>query len=100
MSNFPLSEAITAIVAGVIAWIFGGKQAAKSSMVDDAKKVLEMWQETNHNCQSELNELRAEIQAVRKAASEERQHFKSEMNKMQSEIKALKAYIQKIKKSS
>jgi peptidoglycan hydrolase CwlO-like protein len=96
VSQFPISETITALVAGVIAWIFGGKQAAKSSMVDDAKKVLEMWQETNHNCQSELDKMREEIRAVRKAATEERAHFKSEMAKMRKEIDSLQAHIKKL----
>lgn len=96
MTQFPISETITAVVAGAVAWVFGGKQAAKSTMVDDAKKVLEMWQQTNHNCQQELNEMRAEIQAVRKAADDERRHFQEAMEKMQAEIKSLRAHIKKL----
>ena len=96
MTQFPISETITALVTGAVAWFFGGRQAEKSSMVDDAKKVLEMWQETNHNCQSELVKMREEIQAVRKAATEERAHFKSEMAKMRKEIDSLQAHIKKL----
>lgn len=96
MSQFPITEAITALVTGAVAWFFGGRQAAKSSMVDDAKKVLAMWQETNHNCQAELQQMRDEIQAVRKAATDERAHFKAEIAKMRKEIDTLQAHIKKL----
>jgi peptidoglycan hydrolase CwlO-like protein len=96
VSQFPISETITALVTGAVAWFFGGRQAEKSSMVDDAKKVLAMWQETNHNCQNELMQMREEIQAVRKAATDERAHFKAEMAKMRKEIDSLQAHIKKL----
>jgi polyhydroxyalkanoate synthesis regulator phasin len=40
--------------------------------------------------------MREEIQAVRKAATEERAHFKSEMAKMRKEIDSLQAHIKKL----
>lgn len=96
MSQFPISETITAIVAGVVAWFAGGRQAEKSSMVDDAKKVLAMWQETNHNCQNELQQMRDDITLVRQMAADEKAHFKAEIAKMRKEIDTLQAHIKKL----
>ena len=96
MSNWPISEVITAFVAAVIAWFSGGKWAARSAKVDTTAKLIELWEKANHNCQKELDEMREEIKEVRKEAAEERQRLNDEVFRLQNKIQVLEKHIKNL----
>ena len=96
LENLPISESITGLVAGAIAWFFGGKQAAKGTEIDNTAKLIELWEKANHNCQRELDEMREEIRLFRAQAHEEREKADEEILKLQQQVKALQGHIKKL----
>jgi hypothetical protein len=45
-SELPISEVITGVLAAAIAWITGGKYAAKSTKIDNTAKLIEIWEKS------------------------------------------------------
>ena len=96
LQDFPISETIAAGVAALVAWITGGKYAAKSAKIDSTAKLIDLWEKANHNCQQELDEMRAEIKQVREEASEERQRLNDEISRLTNKIQVLEKHIKKL----
>jgi peptidoglycan hydrolase CwlO-like protein len=96
MNDLPISEAITGVVAAAIAWITGGKYAAKSTEIDNTAKLIEIWEKANHNCQKELDEMREEIRVVRLEAGAERERLNDEVAKLQQKVRVLESHIKKL----
>jgi peptidoglycan hydrolase CwlO-like protein len=99
LHDLPISETLTGFIAAVIAWITGGKYAAKSAKIDSTAKLIALWEQANHNCQSELEELRAEIKQLRSDAAIERERSNDEISKLQSKVKVLENHIKKLEKA-
>lgn len=95
-NEFPISETVAAGIAALIAWVTGGKYAAKSAKIDSTAKLIELWEKANHNCQEELNEMREEIKQVRLEAGSERERLNDEVLRLKQEIKVLKNHISKL----
>ena len=89
MSNWPISEAITAVIAGAVAWFFGGKQAARSSQIDDARKIIDLWERTHKNCEKDLEQVKAEI-------VEMRQRYEDTIARLEQKIKVMGEHIKKL----
>ncbi len=99
MSQFPISETITGIIAAAIAWFSGGKYAARGTEIDNTAKLIDLWEKANHNCQSELDELRAEIKQMREEHQQQRQERDDEISKLQQKVKVLEGHIKKLEKA-
>lgn len=95
-SNWPITETITGVIAAAIGWFTGGKLQFKSAQIDNTAKLIELWEKANHNCQKELDEMRAEIRLLRLQGNEERQNNKDEISKLQQQVKVLQAHIKKL----
>jgi len=87
--NVPISETIAAGVAALVAWVTGGKYAAKSAKIDSTAKLIELWEKANHNCQSELDELRGEIKEMR-------QRYEDTIARLEQKIKVMSEHIKKL----
>ena len=74
--DFPISESITAVIAGVIGWLTGGKIQKESAEIQNAKAVLAMWQETAEAQKLEIEAMRKEIQALREKLDEMETHIR------------------------
>lgn len=74
--DFPISESITAVIAGVIGWLTGGKIQKESAEIQNAKAVLAMWQETAEAQKLEIEAMRREIQALREKLDEMETHVR------------------------
>ena len=98
MHNLPISEAITAIIAALIAWFSHGKLAAKASNIDNTKKLIELWEMANHNCQNELNQMRKEISDMRLAHQTEVQNRDESILQLQNKVEVLQKHVEKIEK--
>ena len=98
MSDFPISETITGFVAAAIGWFTNGKVQAKSTDIDNTAKLIELWEKANHNCQTELDELRAEIKQMREEHQQQRQERDDEIHKLQQKVKVLENHIKKLEK--
>ena len=96
MSQFPISETITGIVAAAIAWFSGGKYAAKGTEIDNTAKLIELWEKANHNCQSELDEVRKEIKDLRSCYESEVLKRDSDILSLQQKVKVLENHIKKL----
>jgi peptidoglycan hydrolase CwlO-like protein len=95
-SDLPISETITGVIAAVIGWFTSGKMQAKSTDIDNTAKLIELWEKANHNCQSELDELRAEIKQMRDEHQQQRQERDDEISKLQQKVKVLEGHIKKL----
>jgi predicted RNase H-like nuclease (RuvC/YqgF family) len=89
--DFPISESITAVIAGVIGWLTGGKTQKESAEIQNAKAVLAMWQETADAQKLEIEAMRREIQALREKLDEMETHVR----KIESENIELKRLLNK-----
>jgi predicted nucleic acid-binding Zn-ribbon protein len=89
--DFPISESITAVIAGVIGWLTGGKIQKESAEIQNAKAVLAMWQETADAQKLEIEAMRREIQALREKLDEMETHVR----KIESENIELKRLLNK-----
>lgn len=89
MTNWPISEVITAFFAGAIAWFFGGKQAARSSQIDDARKIIDLWERTHKNCEKDLEDVKKEI-------VEMRQRYEDTIARLEQKIKVMSEHIKKL----
>ena len=96
MSQFPISETITGIIAGIIAWFSGGKYAARGTEIDNTAKLIDLWEKANHNCQSELDELRKEIKDLRSFYESEVLKRDSDILSLQQKVKVLENHIKKL----
>lgn len=96
MTQFPISETITALVTGAVAWFFGGRQAAKGTQIDNTAKLIDLWEKANHNCQSELDELRKEIKDLRSFYEQEVLKRDSDILSLQQKVKVLENHIKKL----
>jgi len=74
--DLPISESITAVIAGVIGWLTGGKIQKESAEIQNAKAVLAMWQETAEAQKLEIEAMRREIQALREKLDEMEAHVR------------------------
>ena len=98
MNQLPISEAITAVIAAVIAWFSHGKLQAKSTDIDNTAKLIELWEKANHNCQKELDELRQEIKDLRTFYESEVQKRDDDISKLQNKVRVLEQHIKKLEK--
>jgi Skp family chaperone for outer membrane proteins len=89
--DFPISESVTAVIAGVIGWLTGGKIQKESAEIQNAKAVLAMWQETAEAQKLEIEAMRKEIQALREKLDEMETHVR----KIESENIELKRLLNK-----
>jgi predicted nucleic acid-binding Zn-ribbon protein len=89
--DFPISESVTAVIAGVIGWLTGGKIQKESAEIQNAKAVLAMWQETADAQKLEIETMRKEIQALREKLDEMETHVR----KIESENIELKRLLNK-----
>ena len=89
--DFPISESITAVIAGVIGWLTGGKIQKESAEIQNAKAVLAMWQETAEAQKLEIEAMRREIQALREKLDEMETHVR----KIEAENIELKRLLKK-----
>ena len=89
--DFPISESVTAVIAGVIGWLTGGKIQKESAEIQNAKAVLTMWQETADAQKLEIEAMRREIQALREKLDEMETHVR----KIESENIELKRLLNK-----
>jgi predicted nucleic acid-binding Zn-ribbon protein len=89
--DFPISESVTAVIAGVIGWLTGGKIQKESAEIQNAKAVLAMWQETADAQKLEIEAMRREIQALREKLDEMETHVR----KIESENIELKRLLNK-----
>jgi len=96
MHNLPISEAITAIIAALIAWFSHGKLAAKSSNIDNTKKLIELWEMANRNCQEELAQMRIDISDMRVAHQEDVQKRDASILQLQNKVAVLQKHVEKI----
>jgi septal ring factor EnvC (AmiA/AmiB activator) len=99
VSQFPISETITGIIAAAIAWFSGGKYAAKGTEIDNTAKLIELWEKANHNCNEELEQMREEIKQFKAEAAEERQALNDKIKSQDQKIKVLQDHIKKMEKA-
>jgi len=96
MHNLPISEAITAIIAALIAWFSHGKLAAKSSNIDNTKKLIELWEMANQNCQGELAQMRIDISDMRVAHQDDIKSRDESILQLQQKVAALQRHVEKL----
>jgi chromosome segregation ATPase len=91
LTSFPLSEMISALVAGAIAWFGGGKFSARSTEVDSAREVLAMWKETSESQKQDISYLRAEVERLNQKID----LFEAHIRKIEAENEALRREVNK-----
>jgi peptidoglycan hydrolase CwlO-like protein len=93
-----ISELITGAI-GLFAGVAGAIVSLRSSKIDNTAKLIELWEKANHNCQSELDEVRAEIKQMREEHQQQRQERDDEISKLQQKVKVLEGHIKKLEKA-
>jgi septal ring factor EnvC (AmiA/AmiB activator) len=91
LTSLPLSEMISALIAGAIAWFGGGKFSARSTEVDSAREVLAMWKETSESQKQDISYLRAEVERLNQKID----LFERHIHKIEAENEALRKEVSK-----
>ena len=91
LTSLPLSEMISALIAGAIAWFGGGKFSARSTEVDSAREVLAMWKETSESQKQDISYLRAEVERLNQKID----LFEAHIRKIEAENEALRKEVSK-----
>lgn len=99
LSQFPFTETITAVVAAAIGWFTSGKMQAKTTDIDNTAKLIDLWEKANHNCQSELDEVRKEIKDLRAFYESQVLKRDSDILSLQQKVKVLENHIRKLEKA-
>lgn len=90
MNNLPISEIVTAIIAGVIGWVTSGRFTKQSIEVQNAQAVLEMWKETATAQKLEIQQLKEEMKSMVKRIDELENH----VIRLENENRELKKQLQ------
>ena len=90
MTQLPISEIVTAIIAGIIGWVTSGRFTKQSIEVQNAQAVLEMWKETATAQKLEIQQLKEEMKSMVKRIDELENH----VIRLETENKELKKKLQ------
>lgn len=89
--GLPISEIVTAIIAGIIGWVTSGRFTKQSIEVQNAQAVLEMWKETATAQKIEIQNLKEEMRDMVKRIDELENHI----IRLETENKELKSQLLK-----
>jgi TolA-binding protein len=92
MEGLPVSEIVTAIIAGIIGWITSGRFTKQSIEVQNAQAVLKMWQETATHQKVEIQQMKEEMRQMVKRIDELENHI----IRLETENKVLKSQLQQL----
>ena len=90
MTQLPISEIVTAIIAGIIGWVTSGRFTKQSIEVQNAQAVLEMWKETATAQTLEIQQLKEEMKSMVKRIDELENH----VIRLENENRELKKQLQ------
>ena len=90
MSQLPVSEIVTAIIAGIIGWVTSGRFTKQSIEVQNAQAVLEMWKETSTSQKIEIQQMKQEMREMIKRIDELENH----VIRLENENRELKKQLQ------
>ena len=90
MSQLPISEIVTAIVAGIIGWFTSGRFTKQSIEVQNSRAILSMWQETATAQKLEIQQMKEEMREMIKRIDELENH----VIRLETENKELKKKLQ------
>lgn len=90
MNQLPISEIVTAIIAGIVGWVTSGRFTKQSIEVQNAQTVLEMWKETATAQKLEIQQLKEEMKSMVKRIDELENH----VLRLETENKELKKKLQ------
>lgn len=91
VEGLPISEIVTAIIAGIVGWITSGRFTKQSIEVQNAQAVLEMWKETATAQKIEIQQLKEEMRDMVKRIDEMENHI----IRLETENKELKSQLLK-----
>ncbi len=89
MQNLPVSEIVTAVIAGIVGWVTSGRFTKQSIEVQNAQAVLEMWIETATAQKLEIQQLKEEMKSMVKRIDELENH----VLRLETENKELKKQL-------
>jgi polyhydroxyalkanoate synthesis regulator phasin len=89
MEGLPISETITALVAGLIGWFTSGKFTKSSIEVQNAREVLQMWKDLSVAQKIEIQQLKEEMHSMVKRIEELENH----VLRLETENKELKKQL-------
>ena len=75
MNQLPISEIVTAILAGLIGWFTSGKFTKQSIEVQNAQAVLSMWKETATSQKIDIQQMKEEMREMVKRIEELENHI-------------------------
>ena len=90
MTQLPISEIVTAILAGLIGWFSSGRFTKQSIEVANAQAVLSMWKETATAQKLEIQQLKEEMKSMVKRIDE----LENNILRLETENKELKKKLQ------
>jgi len=90
MSQLPISEIVTGILAGLIGWFSSGRFTKQSIEVANAQAVLSMWQETATSQKLEIQQMKEEMREMIKRIDELENH----VLRLETENKELKKKLE------
>ena len=90
MTQLPISEIVTAIVAGIIGWFTSGRFTKQSIEVQNSRAILSMWQETATAQKLEIQQLKEEMKSMVKRIDELENH----VIRLENENRELKKQLQ------
>jgi len=90
MTQLPISEIVTAILAGLIGWFSSGRFTKQSIEVANAQAVLSMWKETATAQKLEIQQLKEEMKSMVKRIDELENH----VIRLENENRELKKQLQ------
>ena len=90
MTQLPISEIVTAIVAGIIGWFTSGRFTKQSIEVQNSRAILSMWQETATAQKLEIQQLKEEMKSMVKRIDE----LENNILRLETENKELKKKLQ------
>lgn len=91
-----VTELISGTALAALGWFFGGRQAMRSSKVDDARKIIEEWRALKDNCEIELKQLKEEIRAMKADYKDKMTDRDDQILRLRNEIKVLRSHIKKL----
>jgi hypothetical protein len=92
MTQLPISEIVTAILAGLIGWFSSGRFTKQSIEVANAQAVLSMWKETATAQKIEIQQMKEEMREMLKRIDLLENHIA----KLEGENRELKKKLQLI----
>lgn len=92
MTQLPVSEIVTAIVAGIIGWFTSGRFTKQSIEVQNSRAILSMWQETATSQKLEIQQMKEEMREMIKRIDELENH----VLRLETENRELKKKLQSV----